>query len=46
MTLVVQKFPNFSINRILTGIVAIIRIDAKRHFTVQRRKLMLKELGI
>ena len=40
------KFPNFSITRILTGIVAIIRIGTKRHFTVQRRKLMLTEFGL
>ena len=46
MILVVQKCPNFSTTRILTGILATIRIDTKRHFTVQRIKLMLTEFGL
>ena len=38
MILVVQKLPSFSITRILTGIVAIIRIDTKKTYHCAERK--------
>ena len=46
MILVVQKFSNFSTTWILTGVVVTIRMDTKRHFTVQRRKVIPTEIGL